>query len=116
MIVMTMKFRCASWSRRCEGKYLIILRACPRNFVSNLIHCVKCLKDGLVGMRRKLNCISQRVEESLAECGEHALKVTSEGYIGMTVQWVQALAVEAFLMGCSDKRSALFNRQRAADD
>ena len=31
----------------------------------------------------------------------------SEGYVGMTGQWVKALAVEAFLMGCSDKRSAL---------
>ena len=32
--------------------------------------------------------------------------VASEGYVGMTGQWVQALAVDAFLMGCLD-RSAL---------
>ena len=58
-------------------------------------------------MRSKLKCITQRVEESLAEFGERALKVASEGYVGMTGQWVQALAVDAFLMGCLDKRSAL---------
>ena len=58
-------------------------------------------------MRSKLKCITQGVEETLAEFGERALKVTSEGYHGMTGQWVQALAVDAFLMGCLDKRSAL---------
>ena len=58
-------------------------------------------------MRSKLKCLTQRVEESLAEFGERALKVASEGYVGMTGQWVQALAVDAFLMGCLDKRSAL---------
>ena len=58
-------------------------------------------------MRSKLKCITQRVEESLAEFGERALKVASEGYVGMTGQWVQALSVDAFLMGCMDKRSAL---------
>ena len=58
-------------------------------------------------MRSKLKCITQGVEETLAEFGERALKVTSEGYVGMTGQWVQALAVDAFLMGCLDKRSAL---------
>ena len=58
-------------------------------------------------MRSKLKFLTQRVEESLAEFGERALKVASEGYVGMTGQWVQALAVDAFLMGCLDKRSAL---------
>ena len=58
-------------------------------------------------MRSKLKCITQGVEETLAEFGERALKVTSEGYVGMTGQWVQALAVDAFLMGCLDKRSVL---------
>ena len=58
-------------------------------------------------MRSKLKCITQGVEETLAEFGERALKVTSEGYVGMTGQWVQALAVDAFLMGCLDKRLAL---------
>ena len=58
-------------------------------------------------MRSKLKCITQGVEETLAEFGERALKVTSEGYVGMTGQWVQALAVDAFLTGCLDKRSAL---------
>ena len=58
-------------------------------------------------MRSKLKCIAQRVEELLAEFAERTLKVASEGYSGMTGQWVQVLAVDAFLMGCSDKRSAL---------
>ena len=58
-------------------------------------------------MRSKLKCIAQRVEEPLAEFAERTLKVASEGYSGMTGQWVQVLAVDAFLMGCSDKRSAL---------
>ena len=58
-------------------------------------------------MRRILKCITQEVEETLAKFGERALKVTSEGYVGMTGQWVQALAVDAFLMGCLDKRWAL---------
>ena len=58
-------------------------------------------------MRNKLKCILQRVEDSLVVFGERARKATPEGYFGMTGQWVQALAVEAFLMGCSDKRSAL---------
>ena len=58
-------------------------------------------------MRSKLKCITQRVEESLAEFGERALKVASEGYVGMTGQWVQALAMDDFLMGCLEKRSAL---------
>ena len=63
-------------------------------------------------MRSKLKCITQRVEESLAEFGERALKVASEGYVGMTGQWVQALAVDAFLMGCLDKRSALSSMKK----
>ena len=69
-------------------------------------------------MRSKLKCITQRVEESLAEFGERALKVASEGYVGMTGQWVQALAVDAFLMGCLDKRSALssMNKERQTID
>ena len=58
-------------------------------------------------MRSKLKCIVQRVEEPLAEFAERTLKVASKGYSGMTGQWVQVLAVDAFLMGCSDKRSAL---------
>ena len=110
MIVMTMKLRCASWSRRCEGKHLIISRACPRNSVSFDSLCS--MFEGRFGrqeapatMRSKLKCITQRVEESLAEFGERALKVASEGYVGMTGQWVQAL--DAFLMGCLDKRSPL---------
>ena len=64
-------------------------------------------QEALATMRSKLKCITQRVEESLAEFGERALKVASEGYVGMTGQWVQALAVDVFLVGCLDKRSAL---------
>ena len=58
-------------------------------------------------MQSKLKCITQRVEESLAEFGECALKVASEGYVVMTRQWVHVLGVDAFRMGCLNKKSAL---------
>ena len=113
MTVTTMKLKCASWSRRCEGKHLIISRACPRN-IRLEFEALCSMFEGRFGrqeapatMRSKLKCITQGVEETLAEFGERALKVTSEGYVGMTGQWVQALAVDAFLMGYLDKRSAL---------
>ena len=69
-------------------------------------------------MQSKLKCFTQRVEESLAEFDERALKVASEGYVGMAGQWVQALAVDAFLMGCQVKRSALssMNKEPQAID
>ena len=35
-------------------------------------------------MQSKLKLITQRIEEPLAEFGERALKVTSEGYVGIT--------------------------------
>ena len=32
--------------------------------------------------------------------------MTADGYSGMGGEWIQVLAVDAFLMGCTDKRSA----------
>jgi len=56
--------------------------------------------------RSTLKTITQRVDEPLAEFAERTLKMASDGHPGMTGDWVQMLAVDAFLMGCGDKRSA----------
>ena len=56
--------------------------------------------------RSNLKTIIQRVDEPLPEFAERTLRIAADGYSGMGGEWIQVLAVDAFLMGCTDKRSA----------
>ena len=56
--------------------------------------------------RSNLKTIIQRVDEPLPEFAERTLRMAADGYSGMGGEWIQVLAVDAFLMGCTDKRSA----------
>ena len=56
--------------------------------------------------RSNLKTIIQRVDEPLPEFAEHTLRMAADGYPGMGGAWIQVLAVDAFLMGCTDKKSA----------
>ena len=53
-----------------------------------------------------MKTIIQRADELLPEFAERTLRMAANGYSGMVVEWIQVLAVDAFLMGCTDKRSA----------
>ena len=56
--------------------------------------------------RSHLKTIIQRVDEPLPEFAERTLRMATDGYSGMGGEWFQVLAVDAFLMECTDKRSA----------
>ena len=56
--------------------------------------------------RSNLKTIIQGVDEPLPEFAERTLQMAADGYSGMGGEWIQVLAVDAFLMGCTDKRSA----------
>ena len=56
--------------------------------------------------RSNLKTIIQRVDEPLPEFAERTLRMAAYGYSGMGGEWIQVLAVDALLMGCTDKRSA----------
>ena len=47
-----------------------------------------------------------RVDEPLPEFAERTLRMTVGCYSGMGTEWILVLAVDVFLMGCTDKRSA----------
>ena len=56
--------------------------------------------------RSNLKTIIQKVNEPLPEFAERTLRMAADDYSGMWGEWTQVLAVDAFLMGCTDKRSA----------
>ena len=53
-----------------------------------------------------MKTIIQRVDEPLPEFAERTLRMAADGCSGMGGECIQVLAVDAFLMGCTDKRSA----------
>ena len=61
--------------------------------------------------RSNLKTIIQKVDEPLPEFAERTLRMAADGYSGMG-GWIQVLAVDVFLMGCTDKRSARSARDR----
>ena len=56
--------------------------------------------------RSNLETIIQRVDEPLPEFAVRTLRMAVDGYSGMGGEWIQVLAVDTFLMGCTDKKSA----------
>ena len=52
-----------------------------------------------------MKTIIQRVYEPLSEFAERTLRMAADGYSGMGGEWIHVLAVDAFLMRCTDKRS-----------
>ena len=63
-------------------------------------------QEPLATTRSNLKTIIQRVDEPLPEFAERTLRMAADGYSGMGGEWIQVLAVDALLMGCTDKRSA----------
>ena len=55
--------------------------------------------------RSNLKTIIQRVDEPLPEFAERTLRMAADGYSGMGGEWILVLAVDAFRMGSTDKRS-----------
>ena len=53
--------------------------------------------------RSNLKTIIQRVDEPLPEFVERILRMAADGYSGMGGEWLQVLAVDDFLTGCTDK-------------
>ena len=107
MGVTTMTSWYSNWSRHYEGLLLNTIIVCGQ--LSTL--CT--LLEGRFGRqeppattRSNLETIIQRVDEPLPEFAERTLRMAADGYSGMGGEWIQVLAVDAFLMGCTDKRSA----------
>ena len=63
-------------------------------------------QEPLATTRSNLKTFIQRVDEPLPDFAERTLRMAADGYSGMGVEWIQVLAVDEFLMGCNDKRSA----------
>ena len=45
-----------------------------------------------------MKTIIQRVDEPLPEFAERTFRMAADGYSGMGEEWIQVLAVDAFLM------------------
>ena len=109
MGVTTMTSWYSNWSRHYEGLLLNTIIVCQlRPAVSFSTLCT--LFEGRFGRqeppattRSNLKTIIQRVDEPLPEFAERTLRMAADGYSGMGGEWIQ---VDAFLMGCTDKRSA----------
>ena len=56
--------------------------------------------------RSGLKTFIQKVDEPLPEVAERTLRMAADGYSGIGGEWIQLLAVDNFLMGCTDERSA----------
>ena len=53
-----------------------------------------------------MKTIIQRVDEPLSAFAERTLRMAADSYSGIGEEWIQVLAVNTSLMGCTDKRSA----------
>ena len=63
-------------------------------------------QEPLATTRSNQKTIIQMLDEPLPEFAESTLRMAADGYSGMGGgEWIQVLAVHAFLMGCTDKRS-----------
>lgn len=58
-------------------------------------------------VRRQLQDLRQLQEESLEEYAERAQEMATDGYPGTPDAFIQVVAIDAFLKGCSDKKAAL---------
>lgn len=58
-------------------------------------------------IRRQLQELKQQVEESLEEYAERTQEMAIDGYPETPEEFVEIVAVDAFLQGCSEKKAAL---------
>ena len=62
--------------------------------------------EPLATTKSNTKTIIQKVDEPLREFAERTLRMAADGYSVIGGEWIQVLAVDDFLMGCTDKRSA----------
>lgn len=60
-----------------------------------------------ITVRRQLQELKQKEDETLEEFADRAHKLAADGYPGTTEEMVETLATDAFLKGCHEKRAAL---------
>ena len=58
-------------------------------------------------IRKQLQDVKQNVEESIEELTERVQEMATDGYNKATEQFVEQMAVDAFLKGCNDKKAGL---------
>jgi hypothetical protein len=58
-------------------------------------------------IRRQLQDVREFPEESLEKYAERAQELTTDGYPGTPDSFIQIVATDAFLKGCSDRKAAL---------
>jgi hypothetical protein len=64
-------------------------------------------RDPPTTVRRKLQDLQQVEKETLEEYAERAQKLATDGFLGVPMEMVDTIAVDAFLKGCRDKNAAL---------
>lgn len=66
-------------------------------------------------IRRQLQDLRQKPDESLDEYAERAQDLATDGYPGTPDAFIQIVATDAFLKGCSDKQAALTTMDKDPD-
>lgn len=66
-------------------------------------------------IRRQLQDLRQQPDESLNEYAERAQDLATDGYPGTPDAFIQIVATDAFLKGCSDKQAALTTMDKDPD-
>ena len=113
MGVTTMTSWYSNWSMHYEGMLLNTILVCQLRPAISFPPYVLCSKAVLAdrNLRRQRGetwkKLFQRIDEPLSEFAELTLQMAADGYSGMGGggEWIQVLVVDAFLMGCTDKRS-----------
>jgi len=58
-------------------------------------------------IRRQLQDLKQEQDELLEEYAERAQEMSTDGYPDTPEEFVEIIAIDAFLKGCTDKKAAL---------
>jgi vacuolar-type H+-ATPase subunit E/Vma4 len=58
-------------------------------------------------IRKQLQDVKQNVEASIEELTERVQEMATDGYNKATEDFVELMAVDAFLKGCNDKKAGL---------
>lgn len=61
-------------------------------------------KDIPHSIRKQLQDVKQKVDESIEELAERVQEIATDGYSEATEDIVELMAVDAFLKGCNDKK------------
>ena len=64
-------------------------------------------KDLPHSIRKQLQDVKQNVEASIEELTERVQEMATDGYNKATEDFVELMAVDAFLKGCNDKKAGL---------